>query len=307
MRDFLQSPLFEPVAEHLKACHSALLAADHLHLHAPASLEGVLAMGFIEAACLDLGLRYKRRFFLPKSHRPRDEGVSIPTSDHGFVVVLDVEEETWDVEERSLDGPLNLVPLKTRLRLGSQHHVKSGALDTVIQCAALAAAMAPNGRRVRSLRPYASMGLWLRGGLDTSVDPIHSLVILHLKEEGSVRMVPLPEVALPAEGMIPGLSQLQLKRLRRSWSKMDVDARTTALSELVLPSLAAGQLSTPRLEELVWHRMLVGDGSVDLASQVHLLQRQWPTGVDELRLHASVVLDGWISTGVLLMDERATG
>ena len=65
--------------------------------------------------------------------------------------------------------------------------------------------MAPNGRRVRKLRPYISLGLWLRAGMDTNMDPIHYMLVNHLSEEGSLRLVPLPEVAQPATGMIPGL------------------------------------------------------------------------------------------------------
>ena len=48
---------------------------------------------------------------------------------------------------------------------------------------------------------------------------------------------------------------------------MDVDQRSMALSELLLPCLTQPELSTPRLEELT-DRMVVGD-DFDLASQLH--------------------------------------
>ena len=131
------------------------------------------------------------------------------------------------------------------------------------------------------------------------MDPIHTAVLNHLKEEGSLRLVPLPEVAAPAEGMMPGLSERQLKRLRRVWSTMDVEQRTMALSELLLPCLTEAELSTPRLEELAWHRMVVGEEAVDLASQVHHLKHAWPQEADAGRLFAPKLLDGWLGTGQL--------
>ena len=98
---------------------------------------------------------------------------------------------------------------------------------------------------------------------------------------------------------MPGLSERQLKRLRRVWSTMDVEQRTMALSELLLPCLTEAELSTPRLEELAWHRMVVGEEAVDLASQVHHLKHAWPQEADASRLFASKLLDGWLGTGQL--------
>tara|TARA_Y100000991_G_scaffold35198_2_gene23490 strand:- start:7468 stop:7875 length:408 start_codon:yes stop_codon:yes gene_type:complete len=131
------------------------------------------------------------------------------------------------------------------------------------------------------------------------MDPIHSMVVNHLGEEGTLRLVPLPEVSQPAAGMIPGLSERQLARLRKVWPTMDVDQRSMALSELLLPCLSEEELSTPRLEELAWHRMLVGDAEVDLASQVHAIRQGWPEKQEEGRLFASTLLDRWLRTGHL--------
>ena len=88
---------------------------------------------------------------------------------------------------------------------------------------------------------------------------------------------------------------------------MDVEQRTQALSELALPCLTDMTLSTPRLEELLWHRMLVGDVEVDLASQVFAAQDTWPEGLDEERLHASKLIDKWLQTGHLELEVEATG
>ena len=87
---------------------------------------------------------------------------------------------------------------------------------------------------------------------------------------------------------------------------MGVDARTQALSELVLPALTNSNLSTPRLEELVWHRLLVGDHPVDVVSQVHLAMKDWPEGKDKAKLHASKLADFFIVHGALTPSAPST-
>ena len=306
MRDLLNSPFVQPVSDKLHADLECMKSSELLHLHAPANLEGLLAIGQLEAACLDAGIKYSRRFYLPKHHRPRDEILEIPPPSSGVNVVIASEEETWQVEDLpDVDG-LKFVPLATRVQMGNQHRIHHGSLDCVIQCAAIAALLAPNGRRVRKLRPYMSLGLWLRGALDTTLDPIHSAVLLHLKEEGSVRIVPLPEVGQPRQGMIPHLPERRLIKLHKAWPTMNVDERKQALSELVLPCLIDSSLSTPRLEELVWKRMLVGQEAVDLASQAEALRQEWPEDADASRIHAAQRLDHWLRTGSLMLEHQAT-
>ena len=299
MRDLLASPLFASVSDAFASNIQRLREAPSLHLSAPASLAGVLALGQLEAACLDLSIKYSRRFFPAKHHLPRDEQVEHALPENGLSVVFDVEEETWDQKDLSEQPFVQIVPLKVHVEMGSKNRPQAGALDPVIQAAALASSLSPNGRRVRKLRPFMSLGLWMRGSLDTSFDPIHTAIIHHLKEEGSVRMVPLPEVVEPAPGMIPGLAERQLNRLSKAWSTMDVDARTLALSELVLPSLVHPSLSTPRLEELMWHRMLIGEQPKDVVSQAHIVAEAWPKDADASRLYASKVLDAWLVSGQL--------
>lgn len=301
MRDLLETPFFDGSKERLQELASRMQKASMLHLYAPSSLEGVLALGFLEAACLDAGYKYQRRFYPGKHHRPRDEVLTFESSSPGLGVLILSEEETWDSKDIKDDGPVTLVPTSANVRLGAQNRNHHGALDCVIQASALAACMAPNGRRVRQMRPFSSLGLWMRGSLDTTIDPIHTAVLMHLKEEGSIRIVPLPEVKQPEPNMIPGLAERRLKKLHRAWATMDVEERTQALSELVLPCLVETTLSTPRLEELVWHRMLVGDEDVDLASQAFAAQGKWPEALSDERLHASKLIDHWIQTGNLML------
>lgn len=306
MRDLLSSPFVQPVSDKLQADLECIKSSELIHLHAPANLEGLLAIGQLEAACLDAGIKYRRRFYLPKHHRPRDELLEISSPSSGVNVVIASEEETWQVDDLADVDGVNFVPLATSVQMGSQHRIHHGSLDCVIQCAAIAALLAPNGRRVRKLRPYLSLGLWLRGALDTTLDPIHSAALLHLKEEGSVRIVPLPEVIQPRQGMIPHLPERRLMKLQKAWPGMNVDERKQALSELILPCLTDSSLSTPRLEELVWKRMLVGEEKIDLASQAYALREGWPEDADASRLHAAKRLDHWLRTGFLMLEDEAT-
>lgn len=303
MRDVFTSPIFSPVSSALMSFGERIKHADMVHISAPATLEGVLALGQLEAACLDLGLKYRRRLYTPRHHLPRDAPPAWTEESKGLSVIADVEEATWEVGDRQETSYVHLVPLNTSVQMGEKNRRLSGALDPVVQAGALAAWLAPNGRRVRKMRPYISLGLWLRGALDTSMDPIHTTMLNHLKEEGSVRIVPLPEVVAPSPGMIPGLSERQLKRLTKVWPTMDVDQRSLALSELLLPCLMEKEISTPRLEELVWHRMMVGDAPMDLASQAHAIKKEWPEDETASKLFASSLLDGWLRSGLLKTGE----
>ena len=306
MRDLLATPMFSASKAMLEAHGQAIKSAEMIHLTAPATVEGVLAIGQLEAALLDVGLRYRRRLFTPRHHLPRDAPPAWSVEATGLTVVVDVEEATWSVDELATTEHIHVVPMMATVEMGAKHRTFSGAIDPVLQAAALAAMIAPNGRRVRKLRPYISLGLWSRSALETNMDPIHTSVLNHLKEEGTLRVVPLPEVPSPAEGMMPGLSDRQLKRLGKVWPTMDVDQRSMAISELLLPCLTHPELSTPRLEELTWHRMLVGDDTVDLASRLHLVNRAWPEEAEASRLFASGLLDRWLGTGQFSTEPQAT-
>ena len=88
---------------------------------------------------------------------------------------------------------------------------------------------------------------------------------------------------------------------------MDVDERTLALSELVLPTLSNSSLSTPRLEELIWHRLMIGGSDIDVMSQVHLARLQWPKESSASKLHASKRADFFLKVGHLITDNSSTG
>ena len=255
MRDLFSSPIFSEASALLEQHGERIKQADMVHISAPASLEGVLALGQLKQ-CLDVGLKYRRRLFTSRHHLPRDAPPAWSTEESGLSVIVDAEEATWEVGELQKQPHVHLVPLTTSVELGNTTESWGASI------------------RLSKQRPlqhtwhqtadgsvdYVHTFRWGSGGaMDTSMDPIHTTMLNHLKEEGSVRIVPLPEVKSPSQGMLPGLPERQLTRLSKVWSTMDVDERSLALSELILSCLTESELSTPRLEELVWHRMVVGE------------------------------------------------
>ena len=81
---------------------------------------------------------------------------------------------------------------------------------------------------------------------------------------------------------------------------MNIDERSQALSELILPTLTDSTLSTARLEELVWHRCVISSSSIDIASQLFLASKKWPDDEKKVKLFASELLDEFITTGNLI-------
>ena len=130
--------------------------------------------------------------------------------------------------------------------------------------------------------------------MDTTYDPIHSLIRDHLKSEGTVMVVPLPECSDESMTLIPGIPERMINRLRKKWSSMDYSQRAMAVSEITLLALDVKEISTSRLEELIWHRITNSNLNGDLASVLHNVGADWPKGESEGRLHASEVLDSLI-------------
>ena len=88
MRDILDTPMFATAKAPLLGHGNAIKAAETVHLTAPATIEGVLAIGQLEAAFLDVGIKYRRRFFTPRHHLPRDAGPAWAVAPNGLTVVV---------------------------------------------------------------------------------------------------------------------------------------------------------------------------------------------------------------------------
>ena len=44
-----------------------------------------------------------------------------------------------------------------------------------------------------------------------------------------------------------------------------------------------------RLEELIWHRIMIPGNDVDLASQLYNANLRWPDDLDQAKIHASSI------------------
>jgi len=300
MNDLLATAPFEDVRVHLQQICEKISSASMVYLVAPSDLEGVLALANLEASCIDSGIRYSRRLTKSKQHIPHGEKEELEIKNDGLTIMIEPFEDTWDFTELKNDDFVRIVPLSVSIRLGKNKNKRNGALDVVSQCSAIAAMIAPNGSRVRRLRPFAVGGQWLRDSLDNTFDPIHSSIRDVLRDEGSVRVVALPEVSITSDGMIPNLSKTMLRRLKKRWGSMDYDSRSQAIGELILPTLTDKSVSTPRLEELFWHRLVVGGQEMDIYSQINEARIVWPNDEDLTKSHSGAILKSLISNGKLV-------
>lgn len=264
---------------------------------APADIEGVLALAQLEAAFLDNALHYRRRVLPPRKHTGRDHVHELPDVD-GLIIHIDPFQDSKSTLEIT-ENYIHISPLSVLIKLESSKNDHHGAVECVALCAVISSMLAPEGSRVRKQRSMTISGCWLRQGIDANYDPVMSLLRDHLDAEGSIDICPLPEVPSPVVDIVPGLSQRMLKRLTKGWPTMDVDERSSAISELVLPTLRLDGISTMRLEELIWHRVMIPGNEVDIASQLHLAGNDWPDDIDDARVHASSIADSLIVSGHL--------
>ena len=297
MNNLLQSAIFSPLEGQLNQVCEAIRSAKLVQLMAPADLDGILALAQLEAAFLDDSLHYRRRVLPPRKHVGRGDIQELPDVD-GLIIHIDPFHETQNSFEMS-ENFIHLFPLSVEVGFEGSEKVHHGALDCVAICAAIAAILSPEGVRVRKQRSMSIAGFWLRQSMDSNYDPVMSILRDHLDDEGSIGNCSIAEVPCAAAGMIPGLSERMLKRLSKGWNGMDVDERSSAISELVLPAMREDGLSTMRLEELIWHRAMIPGVETDIASQLHLSGNDWPETVDEARVHASGIADLLIKNGHL--------
>ena len=281
MHSLLELEIFEIISNVLHEASSTLSASGSINLHSEPTLIGILGLAQIESAVIDAGIAYRRQFLIPGE-----------VVEENSIVISSDSETRWDSESKILV----IGPIAVQSPMGNDMKMRTGVLESTSQAAACAALMAPEGHRVRRQRGWLCGGQWLRDTMDQVYDPIWATLRDHLRDEGSVRTLPLPEVESIAEEELPGLSSHSLNRLRKSWPTMDYELRSSALSELMVIVSTSSNQSVPRIEELGWHRVYSGSWPTDLASMLYLERKQWPMeeGVVE---HASNRLDALISTG----------
>lgn len=294
MNNLRKTPLFSSLDDVIDGA-IAFLKSDSLLLVTTADLTSVLALGFLESALLDRGISYSRRILPPQSHIPPDEVDLIPEQSGVHVLFID----PWSRVETNRKNAFIIAPKPIEVEFRNSSTARRGRVDAVLQCAVIAAELAATGSRTKRCRPYAGSGQWLMESLDTTIDPIHTIVRDFLRDEGTIQVVPLPEIPNASVEMIPLASQRRLKRLQQRWEEMDATTRAQALSEFSLPLLSSEGLSTARLEELIWKRMRIPNESSDLATLLYRLTKAWPNETDAAVLHAGRLLDDLLKTGRL--------
>lgn len=251
MRSLLELEAFAPNSQQISDVAKFVKESQTITILAPATCEGAVACAILEAALLDQKIPYRRRFaprqptppsFIIKDGDPSAVGVSI--SEDGIVV-----QPSFTTGARGMEG--------------ASHQ---GQLSPIASIAAIAELISPQGKLTRSLRPWLLVGNWWGSSLDQGYDPVYTVLRDHLCEEGTVRLVTLPEVSEPD---LTGLSKLDLEKYsatKEAWGAMTMADKSTSLSSLVMPQIMASAPSTARLEELVWQRLLVPGESRDLHS-----------------------------------------
>ena len=278
MRQLLEAEQFSSVASSLNRAVSGLRThIGSVMLLAAPSLIGALTIAPIEAAFLDLGLPYRRRFKLESP------------SEGSWIHVLGPAQDTGP--EYFSDPPrLSLGLALVDGLVASSGDTRRGPLTTVAQAHAIAQSLAPEGVRVRRLRPWLISGNWLHSALDTTYDPVFTSLRDLLVEEGSVRIATMPEVPSLELSNTPWIEELALEGVSSKWPELDIEGRARALSHLMRPALPRSTPSTARMEELGWHRVIGPNWDSDLASEILRAARLWKQGSAIAAAHSFVDL-----------------
>ncbi len=294
MKNLLDCPIFSGQQEVISQISRILQQSNVVQIVTPADLQGVLSMIQLEASLLDSGINYRRKILPARKHVVAGE-LSLPDLE-GLIVLINPFAEPSSKLAIS-DEKILINPIFSEFETEGSRNPHQGTLDCVAICSSIAAHISPDGARVRKVRPLTISGNWLRQGVEINYDPVYSLLRDHLNREGTLDVRSIVEVDELADDMIPDLSSRMLNKLAKRWDEMDFDNRSSALSELILPVLRNSKISTMRIEELIWHRLIIPGCAMDIASQLHLATNEWPDDDEKARLHASLVADKLLIEG----------
>ena len=285
MRTLLEAEPLAPVSKTLSQAADQLRSSNTtiLLLAAP-SLQGALAIAPLEAALVDTGLPYRRRFRLEAPAEGSWGHILGPADESGPRLSLDPTQ-------------LSLAGTVVEGLTGHQGDSRKGPLTAVAQSHALAQAICPDGARIRRLRPWAISGNWLHSALDTTYDPVFTALRDALVEDGSIRVVPLPEVPEPNISSSAWIDPAALDAVTSRWPSLDMEGRARALSHLMRPALSRSTPSTARLEEIGWHCVMGPGWSTDLAGQISSAAGMWKE--NPAAVAAGRVADSLLRRGVI--------
>jgi hypothetical protein len=285
MRTLLEAEPLAPVSEILSQAADQLRSSNTtiLLLAAP-SLQGALAIAPLEASLVDAGVPYRRRFRLEAP------------SEGSWVHILGPADESGP---KLSSNPLQLSLAGTVVDglTGHQGDSRKGPLTAVAQSHALAQAICPDGARIRRLRPWVISGNWLHSALDTTYDPVFTALRDTLVQDGSIKVVPLPEVPEPNISASTWIDPAALDAVTSRWPSLDMEGRARALSHLMRPALSRSTPSTARLEEIGWHCVLGPGWSTDLAGQITSAAGLWKE--NPAAVAAGRVTDSLLRRGVI--------
>ena len=286
MLPLLETEMFSSVASTISdAANEIISNQTPIMLLAAPSIAGVLSLAPIEAAMLDSGLPYRRRF---KMEAP-SEGSCIhilgPSQDQGPDFISSPPRLT--ISGKVVEG-----------LQGSSGDFRRGPLTTVAQAHALAQLISPSGGRVKRLQPWIISGNWMHSALDNTYDPVYTALRDFLSNQGIIRVVSLPEVENPELSTVPWIDELALDAVRSRWQGLDLEGRARAISHLMKPGLFRSNSSTARFEELGWHRVLGIGWKRDLASQVVDAAKLWKH--NSAFIASNLLADSLISKGTVV-------
>ncbi len=279
MEPLIEQDIFSPVRDSIQFfANDAISRRTSILLVSKPNLEGSLSLAPIEAALLDAGIPYKRRF----TQSDPDYSPFIQISDGLDKTITD--SSGLSLSTTIVDG--------LRGRLGD---FRKGPLSSVAQAHVLAMTLNPNSHRLRRMRPWILSGNWINGALDTTYDPVYSSLRDHLSAEGSIRVIPVTEVPNIHFNNYSWIERSDIEEATRAWANSELENRERIMGSLTRPVLNSRSPSTARVEELLWHCVLGSGWESDLASQISTAQSKWE---DFTPIKASsIVADSLVSTG----------
>ncbi|HJM18378.1 MAG TPA: hypothetical protein QF703_02485 [Candidatus Thalassarchaeaceae archaeon] len=263
MLSLLEHQMFSLLSENLNITGSEISSTrSRILIVSEPSLVGSIAIASIECALLDSSIPYRRRFsFDQQSESPIIRIHSNP--DHGDPF-FQIHPLSLSLQSQVVEG----------LR-GSSGDSRNGPLTVIPQAFALAQKINPESPRLRRMKPWILAGNWLANTLDTTYDAVYSSLRDFLSLEGSVRIVPFPEVSDLHLGNYPWMDEAHYRKIIDGWNDMDLEEKEQTISSSVKAVLSSSTPSTSRLEELVWHCVLGTGWKSDLASQILLAESLW--------------------------------
>jgi hypothetical protein len=249
MENLLENIIFSDVSEiFIKFSQDIKESNNTILITSQPSIRGCLALAPIEAALLDSNIPYRRRFVNePNQNHP---SINVVNSNDQIGPYLNNDNNSLFLSDSIVEG-----------LTGSDGDSKKGPLTAIAQSHALANEICPNSIRLRRLRPWIISGNWLDDSLDNTYDPVFLKLKTILKNEGSIRILPVTEVKNP-----------NLKNF--NW--IDVSyLKSLSSSLLAKPVLTKNLPSTARVEEIIWNCIVAPGWETDMVGQLNYQIDKW--------------------------------